>query len=451
MKKIIKIPLIIIAVILIVLLAATIIFWESISIFRSNDAVGGLITAVPENQGSLIPITYGDADWPQWRGSNDARAYVEDFVTDWSEGLEKIWEVHYLCQGAAAATWSAPVIQGQHLVVTGRRDSSEIVFCLNAQTGSLIWERAYEAPAQTSYGTGARATPVIDEDRVYTFDRSGNLHCRNLIDGRLIWKQSVNDAGGEEHIWGHSSSPLIIADKVIVNGGGSARTIAYDKRSGKIYWKSGTGFAGYAAITSMLIEDITVVVIFHGSGLAGLNAETGEELWNREWLTNSEINCTTPVISGNKIFITSSYGKGGELLEVSKSEAEVLWTGKGIASHHTDPFIIDGYIYGYSGMSVQNRGSFKCLDLLTGEEQWSSNEIGWGTGLIVNDLLFSMDIKGNLYLVRMSPEKLELLSTLPKVFGKIRGAAWTMPVVANGLAYLRFKQQLICYRIGMNR
>lgn len=449
MKKALKITLIIIGTIITAGIILTLIFYDSITIFNINDAIHGTITSVPETGSrGLLPLTKGESDWPQWRGSNNSRAIVKKLITDWSGGLKKIWEINYLCRGTASATWSAPVIQGTRLVVTGRLDSSNAVFCLNPVNGNLIWESSYEAPALSSYGTGARATPWIDENRVYTFSRNGDLVCRRLFNGEMLWKKNVGDEGGEEHTWGHSSSPLVINNFVIVNGGGTARTIAYDKMTGDLRWKNGEGFPGFAALTAMQLEDITAVLSFHGTGLAALDAETGKELWNSEWETNSNVNAATPVITGNLIFITSGYGRGGELLKATNSGAEVVWMNKTIASHHSDPFIIDGFIYGYSGLSAQNRGSFKCLDLKTGKKMWSSNDIGWGTGLIVNDYLLCMDIKGNLFLMNPNPEKFDEITRFSGALGKIRGAAWTMPVVANGYLYLRFKQKLICYRIS---
>ena len=50
--------------------------------------------------------------------------------------------------------------------------------------------------------------------------------------------------------------------------------------------------------------------------------------------------------TADKVFITSGYGTGCALLKVSLSGAEVLWTNDVMASHHSDPFIIDGHIYG---------------------------------------------------------------------------------------------------------
>ena len=125
----------------------------------------------------IEPITKGEADWICWRGVNgDGRSGVSGIKTDWSDGLSKIWEIDFLCQGEESATWSAPVIQGNRLVVCGRDDVNDIVFCLNPEDGGLIWKQAY--PAQTSsasYGAGFRATPWIDDDRVYTFGRVKKL------------------------------------------------------------------------------------------------------------------------------------------------------------------------------------------------------------------------------------------------------------------------------------
>ena len=159
------------------------------------------------------------------------------------------------------------------------------------------------------------------------------------------------------------------------------------------------------------------------------------------------MNATTPVYVDNKIFITSGYKTGGELLKVSLSGFEVLWKNKVFASQHSDPFIIDGYIYGYSGDSMQNKGDFKCVDLNTGEEQWSTNKMGWGTCVYVDDYLFCSDIKGNLFLVQPNQDKFTLITSFPKALGKVSGAAWTVPVLANGKLYLRFKQKLVCYEI----
>jgi outer membrane protein assembly factor BamB len=115
---------------------------------------------------------------------------------------------------------------------------------------------------------------------------------------------------------------------------------------------------------------------------------------------------------------------------------------------HSNPYVIDGYIYGYSGDSYQNKGFFKCIDLKTGEEKWSTNEIGWGTCISVQAYLICCEIKGYIALIKPVPDEFILISPLSLALGDITGPVWTIPVVSNDHLYLRFKQKLICYQIA---
>ena len=232
-------------------------------------------------------------------------------------------------------------------------------------------------------------------------------------------------------------------------GGGTARTVAYDKATGEVVWKTGTGPAGYAALTRIRFDTEDAILAFHGKGLAALSPADGATIWEVAWETDHDVNATTPVVTDGQIFITSGYGTGCQLLKVTRDKATPLWTNKAIASHHSDPYILAGHIYGFSGQSTQNRGSFKCLDLATGQEKWATDAMGWGTCVYVDGHILSCDIKGNLVLMKPSPEKYEEVARMPGVFGKVKGAAWTVPVVAAGNLYLRFKNRLLCYGLTL--
>lgn len=438
--------LIVLVVFVLVIVGLVILFWESIAILSGNKDLEGEVGNIPEVVSDKLPaITKGKHDWSSWLGPNhDGSSTMIDISKDWEGGLKKLWEVDYLCQGSGSAVWSAPVIQGNRLVVCGRDNDNDLVFCLNSDTGKTIWKSSYPAKATKSYGSGSRATPWIDNDKVYTFGRSGDVVCWNLFDGKEIWHENVKDAGGKEPKWGWSNSPLVTDSLVVVQMGGDAHTIAYDKKTGDVNWKSGPGKAGYAALRTMKIGEKEVILSFHGSGLAALDAQDGKQLWNVQWDTSYDVNATTPMVSDDKVFISSGYGTGCELLKVTDKSAEVLWKNKIIASHHSDPFILDGYIYGFSGQSMQNQGAFKCLELKAGTEKWASNAMGWGTGVYVDKHFLCLDNKGNLFLMKPDPEKFILVTSMPKALGKIQGATWTKPIIANGKLYLRFMQKLIC-------
>ncbi|MCF7972187.1 MAG: PQQ-like beta-propeller repeat protein, partial [Phycisphaerae bacterium] len=328
MKRWHKITLGVIGVLVLGLGSFIALHWESVEILRGTQDLGVQPDAIPQVvEAEMTLRDQGESDWPCWRGPlAEGHSPVTGIIKDWSSGLKQIWEVDFLCQGQASATWSSPVIRGDRLMVCGRDDANDLVFCLNTTDGSLLWTGGYPAQAVSSHGSGMRATPCMDEDRVYTFGRSGDLVCWNLYTGEVLWHENVNDQGGQAPTWGHSSSPLVRDNLVLVQGGGTARVIAYDKMTGAVAWTSGQGDAGYAPLVVVTLGDTPALLAFHGHGLAAMAQDTGRELWNIPWETSFGVNATTPLVSGDQVFITSGYNTGAQLLQVSDTEAKVLWT-----------------------------------------------------------------------------------------------------------------------------
>jgi len=424
-------------------------YWESVDILKGTQNLSERVQDIPEATTPAVALRdKGEADWPCWRGvDGEAKSTVTGIIKDWSNGLKQAWEVNYLCQGQASAAWSAPVVQGDQLIVCGRDEGNDLIFCLNALDGGLLWRNQYAAKAASSHGSGMRATPYIDEDRVYTFGRSGDLVCWDVNDGTVVWHKNVREEGGEEPNWGHSSSPLVSGEHVLVQGGGTARVMAYNKSNGEVIWTSGRGDAGYAPIVPVTLGETPAYLAFHGKGLAAVAADTGRELWNTPWETAYGVNATTPLVIGDRVFMTSGYKTGAQWLRVSDTECQVLWTNKAVAAHHSDGYILNGFYYGYTGQSMQNKGAFKCLELAGGTVKWATNKMGWGACTHVDGHLLCLDIKGNLFLMKPNPERFTKVTGLVRALGDVKGPVWTLPVVANDKLFLRFKQRLVCFAL----
>ena len=443
MKKSVKIILVVFALLLIV---ASYFGYQVYQMVAGSESLTGKQEAIPTETSYKSTITKGEADWPNWRGpAFDGKSTTTGIKTDWSQGLKKLWQIDFLCQDKSTASWSAAVVQGNRLVVPGRDEKNDLVFCLNPETGELIWKGSYEAEAKTNHGPGSRATPFIDDDRVYTFGRSGDLVCWTLNDGKLIWRSNVRNLGGEEPDWGFSTSPFVFGDKVFIQGGGSAQVIAYNKMTGDVVWQTTTGKAGYSAMNRITIGDKTYLLVYHGEGLSCLNPDNGKQLWQLAWPTEYGVNATTPAVESNVVFHTSGYGMGAEALRVSNDGFEILWKSDVMAARHSDPVIIDGRIYGYSGDSSRNKGLFKCVELLTGKECWSTDNLGMGTLIFVDGHIICQDLKGNLFLVKPNPAKFELIGEIESAIDDVKNPAWTAPSIANGKLYLRYLQRLVCY------
>jgi outer membrane protein assembly factor BamB len=445
MKRSIKITLLIVAI---VVVAGVYFGYQVYQMIAGSEPISGKQDNIPAKIEDIPPITSGIADWTNWRGENfEGKSSTKGIQTDWSKGLKKIWQVNYLCQDNATASWSSPVIQGNRLIVPGRDENNDLVFCIHAETGKLIWLGSYPAKATNSHGPGSRTTPFISEDKVYTFGRSGDLVCWQVEDGKLLWHKNVKDEGGAEPQWGFSSTPLVFEDKVIVQGGGTALVIAYNKLTGNVLWKSMNGEAGYAAGITMNIEAEMKLLIYQGTGLSCLNSGDGKELWTAPWATEYFVNATTPIVSGDLIFHTSGYKMGCEALKISENGYTVLWKNNVMEAQHSDPILINGYLYGYSGESSRNNGQFKCIEMVSGKEMWSTSEIGQGTTTFADGHLICLDIKGNLFLIKPDPSGFKMLGSIRHAIEDVKNPAWTVPVVANGKLYLRYLQQLICYKL----
>lgn len=445
MKRYLKVILFVAAIILAFILVYG---YQVYKMVMGSEPISGNQEQIPSVKTSIPPITRGTADWTNWRGVNfEGKNSTTGIITDWSKGVKKLWQVNYLCQGNSTASWSTPVVQGNRLIVPGRDEKNDLVFCLNSETGELIWLGSYEAQAETAHGPGSRATPFINEDRVYTFGRSGDLVCWNLEDGKLLWRKNVKEEGGVEPSWGFSTTPLVFENMVIVQGGGKSLVIAYDKLTGAVLWKSMEGDVGYSAAITMTIENETKLLIYHGKGLSCLNPLDGKALWTVNWLTEYGVNATTPIVYNDLIFHTSGYKMGCEAIRVTKSGYNVLWKNNSMEAQHSDPILIDGYIYGYSGETSRNVGKFMCLELLTGKEMWSTNKIGQGTTSYVDGHLICQDLNGNIFLVKPDPKGFNKIGELKSAIDDISNPAWTVPIVANGKLYLRYMQKLVCYSL----
>lgn len=445
MKKSVKIILISGSVLLIIVL---IIGYQVYRTVKGSESISGKNDEIPAVTDNIPPVTKGIADWPNWRGAKfDGKSTTSGISKDWSRGLKKLWQVDYLCHGNLSASWSAPVVQGNRLIITGRDEANDYVFCLNTENGKLIWKGSYKTKAESSHGEGPRATPFIDNGRVYTFGRSGDLACWNLEDGKLFWKQSVKDLGGKEPDWGYSTTPLVYDNKVIVQGGGEAMIIAYDKINGNVVWKSMEGNAGYAAAVPVVIENETEILVYHGTGLSLINPADGKELWRAPWETSYSVNASTPVVENDIVFHSSGYGQGAEALKITKSGYKVLWQSKVIAAQHTDAIELDGYLYSYSGESARKKGLFKCIEIATGKEMWTTDKLSQGTATFADGHLICFDISGNLYLVKADPASFQKVGEIKAAMANVKNPSWTAPVVANGMLYLRHLQHLVCYKL----
>ena len=372
--------------------------------------------------------------------------------------LNLIWEFE------KGESYTSPVIKEEKLIYAHSKDDRLMVECLNSVTGKSIWhyEHALAYRDSYGYGNGPRGSAIIDEGRVYLHDVAGTLLCLSLEDGKKIWSINTNEKYDvPQAFFGVTSTPLMEGDLIIVNVGspGGPCVVAFDKLTSKEVWKAGQQWqASYASPVAATFHGKRRVLVYAGGktrppvgGLMCINPENGEIDFEFPWRSETfeSVNASTPIVFGNKIYISATYETGGCLLEIqSDFSYKKLWESQDLNCHWNTPIHQNGYIYGVHGRHPRT-ASLVCLDATVGKKVWE-DRILWsekipgydrevnfrlqlGSLLKVDGNYLCLSEMGHLMWMRLNPAGVEVLSRKRLFTAK---QTWCAPVVSNGLLYV---------------
>jgi len=317
---------------------------------------------------------------------------------------------------------------------TGKKDDpnthQDVVYCLNANTGREIWRHTYKCGLNFKSNTpqGPFATPTIDENRLYTFSRKGDLFCLNAQTGKVIWYVDLKEELGMKPPFqgGFAGSPLVLGELVILNAGQAGT--ALNKKTGKVVWKSEPEPAAQATPVPFKANGKQCVAIFSGIGIVAVNAADGRELWRFPWDTKYKTNAANPVISGGRVFISSWYKTGCALLDISTGKPKLLYKNKQMQNHYSTSILSDGYLYGFDVAKL------KCMDFNTGKTIWTlTGGYGKGSLTMADKKLIVLTEKGILLIGPASPKGFRPLLQAKVINGK----CYATPVYANGKIFVR--------------
>src|SRR5262245_35899146 len=252
-------------------------------------------------------------DWPQWRGPNrDGRSVEKGLLKAWPAGGPPLaWQI----TGAGEGYSSFSVSNGR-LYTLGARGGTEYTFAFDAASGKKLWETPNGRRFDNDRGSGPRGTPTVEGDRVYSFGASGDLSVLDAASGKAVWTVNVlSKFGGSNIRWGLSESPLVLSDRVLVNAGGPI--VALKKTDGSEIWKSNGEAAGYSSAVLHEAGGVRQAIYFTHTRVVGVDVNTGKRLWSYQPVANNIANIATPVIRENRVFVSSDYGTGAALLELT--------------------------------------------------------------------------------------------------------------------------------------
>ena len=395
---------------------------------------------------SLLYTTIAVAeDWTQWRGSQrDAHSAETGLMKSWPDGGPPLaWRA----DGVGGGFASLAISNGTIYTLGDFADGSYVVAVAEADGAGLWKTRIGDAGGHRKY-PGPRSTPTVDETHVYALNQHADLVCLDAKTGSEIWSRNlVADFGGKMMSgWKYSESPLVDRQQVVCTPGGPDGTVvALNRKTGELVWQSKdwTDPAGYSSIVITTIHGVRQYIQLTGKSVAGIDPESGTVLWRADREGKTAV-VTTPVIQDNIVFVTSSYGIGCNAFKIQKEgdawSTEEIYANTSIANHHGGVVLLDGYVYGSSG------GTFRCLDLESGELTFNERSAGKGATVYADGRLYLRSENGPVALIEATPKGLVEKGRFEQP-ERSRSKAWAHPVIANGKLYLRDQDVLLCYNV----
>jgi len=443
-------------------------------------------------------------DWPVFLGPQQTGISQEKNLLDkWpAEGPALVWEKQI------GKGYSAPSVLAGRLVVHHRLRDEDIVECLNPVTGDSLWNYRYETDFSDPYGynNGPRCSPLLVDNRCYTYGAQGKLLCLELSSGKKLWERdTMSDWKVPAHFFGAGCTPILEDGKLIVLVGGQPNSgvVALDPLTGKTIWES-VGKATWDGVVTdepgkkpyvwtgdeMVVSYSSPIAATIGGhrhllclvrqGLVSLNPADGSVRF-RYWFrsrTHDSVNAARPVVVDDLVILSAAYDTGAAALRVlpdGKSFEEVWRKRRGLSTHWSTPIVYKDHLFGFSGRH-ENEATLQCVDLKTGDLVWESNGFtgdlsnltqdqftgqildkttrqpvpwpfyGRGSKTLADDKFFVLGERGTLALVKPSTTEFQEISRTS--FKNLKYPVWPAPVLSHGYLYLRSEDWLLCLDVS---
>jgi len=378
----------------------------------------------------------------QWRGENRTGIYNEkNLLKSWkSEGPELLWHFDGLDEGH-----SSVAISSDKIYVTGMTGKTGYLYVFDLN-GKLLNKKEYGQEWDTNYN-GPRGTVTVHKEKIYLISGTGNLICMDEKSLEIVWQKNIEKDFAAENIkWGINESPLIIDDKIIMTPGGKKyNVVALNRLTGDLIWSS-SGEGNLSAYCSPLyISELEVpqIVTMTADYIIGIEAATGKKLWSHKQTNRWSVHANTPIYGNNMVLCTSGYGKGSVMFRFVNGgrSVEKVWELADIDSRIGGMVKLGDYLYGSGDF---NKFWF-CIDWKTGKIIWKNDSLPTGVTIAADDMLYCYSDKGDMALVKATPEKFEITGNFKITLGTEQH--WAHPVIYQGVLYVRHGNTLMAYKI----
>jgi len=353
--------------------------------------------------------------WPRFRGpgGNGMSAY-KNIPTAWDgkTGDGILWKTPIPLPGE-----NSPVVWGDRIFLSGATDKKREVYCFDAATGKILWQKPVDTPEGTAAeppelleDTGyAAPTLATDGRRVAAIFANGDIACFDMA-GKRLWARNF---GVLKNSYGQATSLDIYHGRVMVqlDQGTPAKTasrlIAIDAATGKTVWETVRPVP--ASWTSPILintgkreEFITAAKPW----AIAYDPASGTELWRAKVL-DGDI-APSPVFAAGLVFTVNTGAKLSAIRPDGQgdvTDSAVVW-----AAEDGLPDIVSPLTDGKLIWLLTTDGTCTCYRVKDGSKVYEK-EVGEAvksSPTLVGDKMYVFDEKGVMHLIAATEEFKEL-------------------------------------------
>lgn len=391
--------------------------------------------------------------WRQWGGpGRDFRVESGRLAASWPvAGPPVLWQAK-LSEG-----YSGVLVEGDRVYTAVRRGQEEILLALDATTGKILWQVGDKAEPFESqvldFGKGPNATPLLVGDTLFLVGFTGRLSAVHKVRGELMWRRDlVEEFGAKVHRFGYANAPLAHRDLVIVLVGGDEHgALGFDAASGEVRWRTSPFDTSYAAPTVINLGSEEQLVFMAPTEVVGVALEDGMVRWRHPHKNRYQTNCLSPLWNGEDLLFISSQADGGSMTlkltaesavegtaEDAKVKVEEVVRSQELKIFYNNALLLGDHVYASSGNFLT------AYNYRSGAVAWKKRGFLKLNLVAADGKVVGLDENGKLYLLRLSPEKLEVLAS-HQLLDK---PSWTPPTLVGTRLYVRDQDQLMALELA---
>lgn len=400
-----------------------------------EDSVKGDSVGIAE-AATATPVEVSKVTHNAFRGNNGSgHSSAKNVPVQWdvTSGKNIAWNVKIPLTGH-----SSPVINGNHVFITGASNQSRELYCFELSSGKLLWTAKADnipgspsAMPKTAHGTGLAASSVSTNGSVVcAIFATGDVMGVDM-NGKRLWAKNL---GVPDNHYGYASSLLMYGKTLFIQYDNTTApaVIALDPQTGNERWRkarSGDKIAWGSPIIAQ-VGGKPQLVLMGLPNMTAYNPSTGEQLWKLECFSG-EVGAS-PTAANGIIFGASEYSS---VVAINATDGSLLWKAEDFLPEVSSPVATANHLY-----VTTSYGMLACYDVKTGKvvkEVETGGEF-FSSPMIVEGKIYIMDNSGRMFIFKADAECAQIASFNTGLKGM------TTPAFTDGKIVIRTETNLYC-------